>query len=165
MPPDQAGDPDVQDPHRMVQCPAAPDAMWIQHHNGIFRTTDGAKQWEEIREAGPSVFGFAVAVHPKNPDTAWFVPGIKDEARIPVDGKFVVTRTRDGGKSFDVLSDGLPGEHAYDMVFRHCLDIDAAGDRLAMGSTTGSLWVTENGGDQWQTVSNHLPPIYVVRFV
>ena len=59
-------------------------------------------------EAGPSTFGFAVAVHPDDPDTAWFVPAVSDEVRIPVDGKFVVTRTRDGGESFDVLSDGPP---------------------------------------------------------
>ena len=35
------------------------------------------------------------------PDTAWFVPEIKDEKRIPREGKLVVTRTRDGGKTFD----------------------------------------------------------------
>ncbi len=57
-------------------------------------------------KARPSSFGFGVVVHPKDPDTAWFVPGIKDEKRYPVDGKLVVTRTRDGGKTFDVLSKG-----------------------------------------------------------
>jgi hypothetical protein len=34
-----------------------------------------------------------------------------------------------------------------------------------MGSTTGSLWVSDNGGDAWQLVNAHLPPIYAVRFV
>ena len=110
------------------------------------------------------VMCFPVAVHPNEPDTAWFVPAMKDEERIPVDGQLVVTRTRDGGATFDVLREGLPQEHAYDIVYRHCLDIDASGDRLAFGSTTGSLWVTENQGDAWQHVSAHLPPIYCVRF-
>jgi len=82
-----------------------------------------------------------------------------------VDGRFVVTRTRDGGKSFDVLREGLPQDHAYDLVFRHALDIDGGGDRLAMGTTTGSLWVSENRGDAWHCISNHLPPIYAVRFL
>ena len=36
----------------------------------------------------------AVAVHPADPDTAWFVPGISDEHRIPPRGKVVVSRTR-----------------------------------------------------------------------
>ncbi|MGI8842156.1 MAG: hypothetical protein ACR2HZ_00535 [Gemmatimonadaceae bacterium] len=36
---------------------------------------------------------------------------------------------------------------------------------FAFGSTTGSLWVSENQGDSWQTVSEHLPPVYAVRFI
>lgn len=164
MPPELQHDPHVQDVHRLVQCAAAPANWWAQHHNGVFRSTDGAKSWQEI-EVPPSSFGFAVVVHPKQPDTAWFVPGLKDERRIPVDGNVVVARTRDGGVTFDVLRRGLPQTHAYDLTYRHCLDIDATGDRLAFGTTTGSLWVTEDQGDSWQAVSEHLPPVYCVRFV
>jgi hypothetical protein len=78
-------------------------------------------------------------VHPREPDTAWFVPEIKDEKRIPRDGRVVVTRTRDGGKSFDILANGLPQEHAHDVVYRHAMTIDASGNRLAFGSPTGGL--------------------------
>ncbi|MGI8762396.1 MAG: exo-alpha-sialidase, partial [Ilumatobacteraceae bacterium] len=48
---------------------------------------------------------------------------------------------------------------------RHGLDVDETGERLALGSTTGSLWVSEDGGDQFSEVSNDLPPIACVRFV
>ncbi|HYA39383.1 MAG TPA: exo-alpha-sialidase [Candidatus Methylomirabilis sp.] len=164
MPPERAYEPNVQDPHRLVQCPANPDVYWVQHHNGIFRSTDGAASWHEMTHVKPSAFGFAVAVHPRDPDTAWFVPAVKDECRVPVDEKLVVTRTRDGGKSFEVLYLGLPQDHAYDLVYRHGLDVDASGNRLAMGSTTGNLWLSENEGDSWQSLGAHLPPIYAVRF-
>jgi photosystem II stability/assembly factor-like uncharacterized protein len=164
MPPERAHDPHIQDPHCVAQCAARPDALWAQHHNGVFRTTDGCRSWQEIENVPPSVFGFATAVHPRDPDTAWFVPAIKDEKRVPVDGKVVVVRTRDGGKTFTVLRQGLPQEHAYDLTYRHALDIDATGDRLAFGSTTGAVWVSEDQGDTWQTVSTHLPPVYCVRF-
>jgi hypothetical protein len=33
----------------------------------------------------------------------------------------------------------LPQRHAYDLVYRHGLDVDSTGDRLAFGRTTGSL--------------------------
>jgi hypothetical protein len=164
MPPDRREDPLIQDPHRVVRCRAEPDCLWVQHHNGIFRTTDGAKSWHEVRDVPPSSFGFSVAVHPRDPDVAWFVPAIKDEKRIPADGRLVVTRTRDGGRTFDVLRAGLPQRHAYDIVFRHALDIDPRGETLAFGSTTGSLWVSDDQGDTWRSVSEHLPPIYCVRF-
>lgn len=164
MPPDQAFEPKFQDPHRVVQCAAAPEHVWIQHHNGIFHSTDGGKTCREIENVEPSSFGFAVAVHPKDPGTAWFVPGIKDEKRYPVGGAVVVTRTRDGAASFETLRSGLPQQHAYDVVYRHALDIDADGCTLAFGSTTGNLWLSDDQGDHWQTLSTSLPPIYCVRF-
>jgi len=165
MPPDRADDPNIQDAHRLAQCRANPDTLWVQHHNGIFRSTDGAASWTEVETARPSNFGFAVAVHPHDPDTAWFVPGQSDERRIAPEGRVVVSRTRDGGRSFEVLTNGLPQHHAYDLTYRHCLDVDPTGTRLAFGSTTGSLWVSDDQGDQWQTVTAHLPPIYAVRFM
>ncbi|MFZ1682414.1 MAG: hypothetical protein WAT70_15445 [Rhizobiaceae bacterium] len=164
MPPEFSADPEVQDPHLVVQSPSQPDRLWSQHHNGIFISSDSSANWSEIRGVKPSSFGFAVAVHPHEPDTAWFVPGVKDEQRYPVGGVLVVTRTRDAGRSFNVLTAGLPGRHAYDIVYRHALDIDATGDRLAFGSTTGNLFVTEDQGDSWACVSSTLPPIHAVSF-
>ena len=155
--------PDGQDPHMMVQCPADPTTFWVQHHAGIFKSVNDGKQWTRVT-AKPSSFGFGVVVHPGDADTVWFVPGIKDEKRIPVDGALVVTRSRDGGKTFKSLKKGLPQKNAYDVVFRHALAIDETGDMLAMGSTTGNVWVSENQGDSWQLVSSTLPQVYAVRF-
>ena len=89
---------------------------------------------------------------------------MKDEHRIPVDGKLVVTRTRDGGQSWEKLTNGLPQQDSYDLVLRHALDVDGSGTRLAFGSTTGNLWISENQGDSWSQVSGTLPPVYCVRW-
>ena len=164
MPKERAYEPLAQDVHRLVRCPTAPDVLWAQHHNGIFKTEDGGRTWTEIERAGPSTFGFAAAVHPRDPKTAWFVPAVKDERRVPVDGRLIVTRTRDGGASFDVLGKGLPAAHAYDLVYRHALAVDTSGERLAFGSTTGSLFASDDAGDSWTLVTAHLPPVYSVRF-
>jgi hypothetical protein len=164
LPPDKALDPTNQDPHRLSHCPADPDVVWCQHHNGIFRSTDGGATFTEITSVKPSVFGFAVAAHPRDPETAWFVPAVKDECRVPVDGRLVVTRTTDGGQTFASLGDGLPAAGSYDLIYRHALDVDDSGARLAIGSTTGNLWTSEDGGDHWILVSAHLPPIAQVAF-
>jgi hypothetical protein len=160
MPPEQAGTPEPQDPHRMVRCAAAPDSFWIQHHNGVFRADGGIGEWTELSQS----FGFAAAVHPQRPGTAWFAPAVKDEFRYPADGRVAVLRTTDGGQSFDTLSEGLPQSHAYDLVYRHGLEVDPTGERLAMGSTTGGLWTSEDAGDRWTDVGARLPPVYAVRF-
>jgi len=163
VPAGQEYDPVQQDPHLVVQCPSAPDRLWCQHHNGIFRSDDGGSTFREIEKVKPSAFGFAVAVHPHDPDVAWFVPGVKDECRVPGDARFVVTRTRDGGKTFTTLASGLP-RPSYDLVYRHALAVTDGGKTLAVGSTTGGLWVSRDGGARWKCVSAHLPPVYAVRF-
>jgi len=164
MPPEMADNPNIQDPHCIVRCAAAPDVLWCQHHCGIWRSTDGGANWVQLTEVPVSVFGFAVAVHPQDPDTAWFVPAVADQQRVPVDGALVVNRTRDGGRTFETLRRGLPQSGVYDLMYRHALAVDDSGRRLLMGSTTGGLWASDDGGDQWQTVSLNLPPIAAVRF-
>ena len=164
VPPALQDNPNIQDVHRLVQCASDPEVYWVQHHNGVFHSGNGAESWREISEVEPASFGFAVAVHPGDAKTAWFVPAVKDECRVPVDARLVVTRTVDGGESFQVLREGLPQEHCYDIVFRHGLDVDETGEVLALGSSTGGLWISENGGERWEGVSNTLPQIYCVRF-
>jgi hypothetical protein len=163
-PKEERFNPDSQDPHMMVQCASEPEKFWVQHHCGIFKSVNDAVKWTEVK-AKPSSFGFGVVVHPKDGNTAWFVPGIKDEKRIPVDGALVVTRTKDGGKTFKSLKKGLPQKHAYDVIFRHGLAIDDTGKKLVMGSTTGNVWVSENSGDAWVQVASTLPQVYAVRWV
>jgi hypothetical protein len=164
LPPELREQPIAQDVHRLARCAAHPDVVWCQHHNGVFRSEDAGATWHELTAIRPSKFGFAVAAHPRDPDTAWFVPAIKDERRIPVEGKVVVARTRDGGDSFEVLTCGLPQRHAYDLVWRHALAVDDTGELLAFGSTTGGLWISEDGGNSWTMPDARLPPVAVVRF-
>ena len=163
-PPEVAGDPGIQDAHRVVSCPAAPEVMWMQHHDGIYHSEDQGKNWTRIQTARPSDFGFAVAVHPHDPQTAWFAPAVRDEIRLPVDGKVVVSRTTDGGASFEVFGKGLPDDQACHLIYRHALEVDGSGRRLLMGSTTGSLWISEDAGESWTRITAELPPIFCVRW-
>jgi hypothetical protein len=161
VPPERVHDGLSQDVHCLAQCASAPHVWWVQHHNGIFRSTDDMATWTEIeRGSAPSVFGFPVVADPADPETAWFVPAIKDEKRTTLDGKLVVARTRDGGKTFDRLDRGLP-PRAYDLVYRHAFTRTPDGT-LAFGSTTGNVFASTDGGEVWSVVSNYLPPVYAI---
>jgi len=155
--------PVIQDPHRILRCRTVPNVLWSQHHNSAYRSTDGGAVWEEIHPAVSS-FGFAVAAHPRETDTAWYVPAVSDEVRVPVSGKFVVTRTRDGGRTRDTLDKGLPEGPVYDLVCQYALDVDETGNRLALGSTTGSLWTSENGGENRHLATRTFPPVACARW-
>jgi len=164
VPPDWSELPEIQDPHHVVQCPAAPEVWWCQHHMGIWKSSDDLASWQQI-QVQPSSFGFVAAVHPRDPDTAWFIPAHSDQKRTPITGELVVTRTRDGGKHFEVLRNGLPQRLAYDLVLRHALALHDDGDQLVFGSSTGNLWASDDQGDHWHAIAHHLPPIYAVRYV
>lgn len=159
MPEERAFDPNIQDPHGVAQCTAQPDHLWLQHHCGLYRSTDGGQHWLPIPSPAPSGFGFAVVADPQHPERAWFVPAQADACRFPVDGRLVVNRTDDGGQTFTSFGEGLPQANAYDLVYRHALVVTPDGRTLAMASTTGSLWISEDAGERWQLVNAHLPPV------
>ena len=87
------------------------------------------------------------------------------DRQLAVAPEVVTYLTKRVERSFETLRRGLPQAWAYDLVYRHALDLDASGERLAFGSTTGSVWISENGGDDWLTLTEHLPPVHAVLFV
>lgn len=161
-------DPDVEvgfDPHLMVQVQGHPDVIWQQNHCGVFVSRDAGVTWQDVSETGAGRrvrFGFPIAVDHAQPDVAWVVPGHSDGQRTTVDGALRVCRTDDGGRTWKELTAGLPARNAWDVVYRHALDV--RGDRLAFGSTTGNAYVSEDRGESWSELGHNLPPVYSVRF-
>lgn len=152
------------DPHIIVAAPSNPDALWQQNHCGIFRSTDGGQQWQEVSETGgPARFGFAMAVAHDNADQAWVAPADSDEIRTAIKGSLFICRTDDGGKTWKQLRKGLPQENCFDITYRHALVSD--GDAVAFGTTTGNLFFSRDRGDSWEVINNYLPMIYSVQFV
>jgi hypothetical protein len=151
------------DPHFVAACPADFRCMWQQNHCGVFFSADGARSWKKVSDPEVAVhFGFPVAVDDQDGRRAWVVPGRADSERMAVDGGLFVARTEDGGESWEVLREGLPQDQAYDIVYRHALD--ASGDRLCFGTTTGNVYASEDGGESWSCVGNNFPPVHSVRF-
>jgi photosystem II stability/assembly factor-like uncharacterized protein len=107
-------------------------------------------------------FGFPIAADERDPLTAWVVPAKGDDERMSIEGSLFVARTRDGGASWETFREGLPQRDAYDVVYRHALD--ARGDCVAFGSTTGNVYVSEDRGESWRCVGNNFPPVHSVRF-
>ncbi len=152
-----------QDPHLLVRCQAKPDVLWQQNHCGIFRSTNGGRNWEEVSETnGPAKFGFAIAADAEDPDVAFVVPAVSDENRIAVGKELIVCRTRDGGKTWDRLQNGLPKGPSFDIVYRHALDLNR--EWVAFGTTTGNVYVSSNSGEEWTCLSNHLPMVNSLEF-
>ncbi len=151
------------DPHFIASCPGQPNHLWQQNHCGVFYSADGAQNWRKVSvpEAGVH-FGFPIAVDGKDGRTAWVVPAQADSQRMAIAGGLYVARTSDGGQSWQSFRQGLPQQNAYDIVFRHALDV--AGDCVCFGSSTGNVYLSQDRGETWQCLGNNFPQVYSVRF-
>jgi photosystem II stability/assembly factor-like uncharacterized protein len=112
----------------------------------------------------PSDFGFAMAMHPHDPDTVYIVPLEGDFFRCTPEAKLRVYRTRDAGASWHPLSDGLPQEGAYETVLRDAMDTDTARPAgIYFGTRSGRVYASADEGDTWTSVAEGLPPVVSVK--
>ena len=150
------------DPHFIMVCESEPNVMWQQNHCGIFRSTDAGTNWEDVTDdQNRGRYGFAIGIDHHDPLKAWVVPATSDSQRIAVDRSLFVMHTKDGGQTWVEQREGLPQRNCFDIVLRHALDIQ--GDCVIVGTSGGSLYVSENGGESWETLNNHLPRIFSSR--
>jgi photosystem II stability/assembly factor-like uncharacterized protein len=150
--------------HKVLLHPQKPERLWQQNHCGVYRTDDRGEQWERLEGNGlPSGFGFPLALDPRDPEAAFVVPEVGAENRVTPDGRLGVYRTRDGGTSWELASNGLP-EPAWVAVMREGLSFDRLDPfGVYLGTQSGSLFVSADGGNNWSEAASQLPPILSVE--
>jgi hypothetical protein len=150
--------------HKIVMHPARPERLFLQNHWGLYRSDDSSENWTDMGNGVPSDFGFAMVVHPRNPDCVYIVPVESDQFRCACDGRLRVYRTRNGGASWEPLARGLPQKQAYETVLRDALtadSLDPAG--IYLGTRSGQLFGSCDEGKTWNKILDGLPAIVCVR--
>jgi serine/threonine protein kinase/photosystem II stability/assembly factor-like uncharacterized protein len=149
--------------HKIVRHPDRPEQLYLQNHWGLYRSDDGANSWQDIAHGLPSDFGFAMAVHPYDPDTVYVLPVESDEFRCTPEGKLRVYRSRDAGASWKALTRGLPQQGAYETVVRDAMTTDALDPfGIYFGTRSGKLYASKDEGTTWRKLLDGLPQIVCV---
>jgi len=147
--------------HHLVAHPSVPRVRFQQNHSGVLWLVDGDAKWENVSEGLPSSYGFAAAMHPHDPDTAYVIP-LDTKTRLAPEEGIAVYGTRDRGKTWKRLARGLP-KGARSEVMREGMStdrLDPAG--IYFGTQTGELWGSADEGRTWERVAQYLPPIMSV---
>ena len=150
--------------HKIVMHPARPARLFLQNHWGLYRSDDGSENWTDIANGVPSDFGFAMVMHPRNPDCVYIVPVESDQFRCACDGRLRVYRTRNGGASWEPLARGLPQKQAYETVLRDAMTVDSLDPAgIFFGTRSGQLFGSCDEGRTWNKILDGLPSIVCVR--
>jgi hypothetical protein len=150
--------------HKVVQSQQRPERMFLQNHWGLYRSDDAGESWSDIANGVPSDFGFAMAIHPQDPDRAWIVPLESDGFRCTPEGKLRVYRTRNAGKKWEAMTKGLPQKEAYETVLRDAMAADARDPvGVYFGTRSGKLFGSSDEGKSWSTLADGLPPVVCVK--
>jgi hypothetical protein len=150
--------------HKVVHHPSRPERLFLQNHWGLYRSDDWGDTWHDIANGVPSDFGFAMEMHPHDPDTVYIVPLESDTFRCTPEAKLRVYRTTNAGSSWEPLVKGLPQSGAYETVLRDALTADtfeSAG--IYFGTRSGKLFGSADGGTKWSEIADGLPPIVCVK--
>jgi hypothetical protein len=152
--------------HKVVHHPSKPERLFLQNHGGLFRSDDWGDNWKEIaREETKeySDFGFAMHMHPRDPNTVYIVP-LEAISRTGPKAKLRVYRTTNAGASWEPLEKGLPQRRAYETVLRDSLTGDThdpAG--LYFGTRSGKVFASADEGASWKALPATLPPVVCVK--
>jgi hypothetical protein len=112
----------------------------------------------------PSDFGFAMQMHPADPDTVYIIPLESDQFRCVPGQKLRVYRTRDAGASWKPLAKGLPQKGAFETVLRDAMSadgLDPAG--IYFGTRNGKLFGSADDGASWREMADGLPSVLCVK--
>jgi hypothetical protein len=164
MPEDQRYPEYGQCVHHVARDPQRPDTMYLQNHGGLYRSDNDGNSWTDIANNVPSDFGFPIVTHPHKTSTAYVIPNGDAFNRWTPEARLRVYRTSNAGASWDELTRGLPQKNAYITVLRDAFasdQFDRAG--LYFGTRSGEVYASQDDGDSWELLAEHLPPVLSVR--
>jgi photosystem II stability/assembly factor-like uncharacterized protein len=150
--------------HHVAMSPSRPGVLFMQKHWHVMRSDDAGDNWTKVSGNLPTDFGFAIDVHAHEPETIYVVPIKSDSEHYPLDGKLRVFRSRTGGNEWEELSKGLPEKDSYVNVLRDAMAVDTLDDcGIYFGTTGGQVYVSPDGGDNWQPIVHNLPAVFSVE--
>ena len=151
-----------EDVHRLLINPANPNQWYVSGGMGLWLSDDAGKTWQNTTDHDHEIGAYPdqLVYHPRNPELM-FVAAAKDTPGEWRDTHFAgarIARSSDGGRSWQVLTNGLP-DRMQGNIEAMCLEAVGDGCSLFAASTSGEVFVSDDAGDSWTVAVAGLAPI------
>ena len=131
--------------------PVRQGLLWAGTDDGlIWRTANEGKDWQNVTPPTLTAWSKVTQLEASHFDPEVAFASV---SRMRIDDLTpYVYRTRDGGKSWQVITQGLPGDAAVNTVRE-----DPVRRGLLYAGTESAVWVSFDDGDHWSSLQQNLP--------
>jgi photosystem II stability/assembly factor-like uncharacterized protein len=150
-----------EDVHRLMIRPSDPRWFYITGGNGLYQSKDGGETWEHLTDRSMRIgYPDPLLVHPQREDLMFMAGAITAPVHWRKNGTADsrIARSRDGGKRWEILSEGFP-THIRGNVEAMVMEVWDQSFGLFAGTTDGDVFYSDDEGERWIKIIAGLPPI------
>ncbi len=149
------------DVHRVVIRPSEPEWIYLCTGDGMYYSRDGGLNWDHLTTNAMRIaYPDPLLIHPKNESLLFMAGAISTPGtwRKTHTADSRIGRSRDGGKNWQILHQGLP-EHIRGNVEALAMEVWNGSTALFAGTSDGDVFQSDDEGEHWNKIATNLPPI------
>jgi photosystem II stability/assembly factor-like uncharacterized protein len=150
-----------RDLHRLLLRPSNPDEMYFTGGAGLYYSADGGETWEHLTDHRMRIgYPDGLLFSPVD-DRVLYMAGASNDPgtwRQTHVANAAIGRSRDGGRTWEVLGNGLPAQIDGN-VEALSMAVWPGGFAIFAGTTDGDVFASEDGGDTWARIASGLAPV------
>jgi photosystem II stability/assembly factor-like uncharacterized protein len=151
-----------EDVHRLMIHPSDPGFLYAVTGRGLYVSPEGGTTWEQWTGREDEIGGYpdGFVFCPSDPQVI-FMAAAHDAPGTWRTTHFAgarISRSRDGGRSWEILHNGLP-DRLQASIEAFCLEESGNSSSIFAATTSGEVFCSEDLGESWEKIISGLAPI------